>query len=409
MSTPTFYWHDYETFGINPAVDRPSQFAGIRTDLDLNPIGDPLVLFCKPAPDRLPNPEACLVTGITPQAAYQKGVSEADFIRQIHTELAYAQTCTVGYNNLHFDDEVTRYTLYRNFYDPYAREYQNGNSRWDIIDLVRMCYALRPEGIEWPRYEDGRPSFRLEELSKANNLKHESAHDALSDVYATIALAKLVKTKQNKLFNYALSLKQKQNALNLLNVRDMQPIVHTSSKFPSETGCTSVVAPVALHPTNKNGVVVYNLRHDPSDLINATANEIRERLFTRTEDLPEGVERIHLKTVHVNKSPMLAPLNTLTERATERLQLDMAVIEKHIAQLKKVNGLSQKIRNALHDHQYENSTDPELMLYTGFLGEADRQRCLQIQQATPEQLADLSFAFDDKRLPELLFRYRARN
>ena len=166
----TLYWHDYETFGADPARDRPAQFAGQRTDLDLNPVGEPLVVYCKPASDMLPQPEACLVTGITPQLAFQQGIIEAEFIAQIHKELAKPNTCTVGYNNLRFDDEFTRYTLYRNFYDPYAREYRNNNSRWDIIDMARMCYALRPAGIEWPKDEEGVPSFKLENLTQANGL-----------------------------------------------------------------------------------------------------------------------------------------------------------------------------------------------------------------------------------------------
>ena len=409
-SDTSLYWHDYETFGITPSLDRPVQFAGLRTDLDLNPIGDPLVIFCKPAADMLPQPESCLVTSITPQIAHAKGIIEAEFIAKIHAEIATPNTCTVGYNNLRFDDEFTRYTLYRNFFDPYAREWQNGNSRWDLIDVARICYALRPEGITWPQKEDGTPSFRLEELSAANGLVHESAHDALSDVEATIALAKLIKTQQPKLYDYAFSLRKKQTVSNLLNVHDMQPVLHTSSMFPAKYGCTTVVAPIALHPINKNGIVVYDLRYDPADLIAASPEEIRQRLFTKTEDLAEGIERIHLKTVHINKCPMLAPMNTLNDNAHERTQIDMAKVEQHLAQLKAATKeLSHNIRVALSESSFETSNDPEQALYSGFFDNNDRQRIDQIRASSAEELAKLTFAFNDKRLPELLFRYRARN
>ena len=170
----SFYWHDYETFGADPAWDRPVQFAGLRTDADLNVIGDPLVLYARPADDFLPHPMACLITGITPQLALEKGVAECEFIARIHAELAQPGTCAVGYNSLRFDDEITRHTLYRNFFDPYAREWQNGNSRWDIIDLLRTAWALRPEGIEWPRREDGHVSFKLEQLTAANGIAHSA-------------------------------------------------------------------------------------------------------------------------------------------------------------------------------------------------------------------------------------------
>ncbi len=405
----TLYWHDYETFGADPARDRPAQFAGQRTDLDLNPVGDPLVVYCKPASDMLPQPEACLVTGITPQEAYARGVIEAEFIAQIHKELAKPRTCTVGYNNLRFDDEFTRYTLYRNFYDPYAREYRNNNSRWDIIDMVRMCYALRPADIDWPVDKEGVPSFKLENLTVANGLTHDSAHDALSDVHATIALAKLIKTRQPKLYDFAFQLRNKHKALESLSVKAMQPIVHTSNMFPNKYGCTSVVVPVALHPQNKNGIIVYDLRHDPAELIQAGSEEISKRLFTRADELPEGIERFHLKTVHINKSPMLAPISTLNTEASERIQIDPSTVQEHLFKIQQADGLAERIQQALTQNAFKNHSDAELNLYGGFFGENDRDRIEQIRRATPDELIGFPQNFDDARLHDLLFRYRARN
>ncbi|HCS66107.1 MAG TPA: exodeoxyribonuclease I, partial [Cellvibrio sp.] len=303
----TLYWHDYETWGEVPAVDKPSQFAGIRTDEELNILGKPLMIYCKPAPDLLPKPEACLITGLLPQVAAERGLPEYEFIAAIHAELSRPGTCGVGYNSIRFDDEVTRYTLYRNFYDPYEREWRNGNSRWDIIDMVRMTRALRPEGIEWPNYEDGRPCFKLEMLSKANNLKHEAAHDALSDVYATIAVAKLIKTKQPKLYDYAYRLRDKRFVASLIDIDSHKPLLHISSRFPAENGNAALVLPLMMHPTNKNSVIAFNLGSDPQALLTLPAEELRLRLFTRTEDLPDGVERLALKEIHFNKTPMLLP------------------------------------------------------------------------------------------------------
>ena len=84
----TFFWHDYETFGRVPRRDRPSQFGGVRTDADLNEIGAPLMQYCRPAPDFLPDPEACLLTGITPQQCLEHGVAEHAFAAAIEHELA---------------------------------------------------------------------------------------------------------------------------------------------------------------------------------------------------------------------------------------------------------------------------------------------------------------------------------
>ena len=133
MPAPTFLWHDYETFGAVPRRDRPAQFAAIRTDADLNEIGEPMMLYCQPALDVLPEPESCLITGITPQECLAKGVPEHEFARRINDALAEPGTIGVGYNSIRFDDEVTRHLLWRNLRDPYAREWQNGCGRWDLL------------------------------------------------------------------------------------------------------------------------------------------------------------------------------------------------------------------------------------------------------------------------------------
>lgn len=405
-----FYWHDYETWGADPSRDRAAQFAGVRTDASLKVIGRPLTLFCRPADDLLPHPEACLITGITPRAAMQEGVCEAEFFAAIHEELARPGTCGVGYNSIRFDDEVTRYGFYRNFFDPYAREWQNGNSRWDIIDVVRLTHALRPEGIEWPQREDGSTGFRLEELTAANGISHEGAHDALSDVFATIDLARLIRQCQPRLFDYMLTLRDKRRVGALLNLQEMKPVLHVSSMYSANRGCIALVVPLARHPSNSNGVIVYDLMQDPEPLLTLDAETIASRLFTPGDALPEGVERIPLKTIHLNKSPAVVPVSTLTDQAAERWEIDTAVGERHLARLRAAKGLAQKIQAVHASRSFEPITDPDRNLYGGgFFSDADRRRMEQVRHTAPGALAELHLLFDDPRLPEMLFRYRARN
>jgi exodeoxyribonuclease I len=406
----SFYWHDYETWGADPRRDRASQFAGIRTDEALNPIGEPLVIYCKPSDDMLPQPEACMITGITPQHAQQEGLIEADFIRAIHTELSAPGTCGVGYNSLRFDDEVTRNTLYRNLYDPYAREWQNGASRWDIIDMVRLTHALRPQGIEWPKNDQGVTSFRLEELSAANGIEHASAHDALSDVYATIGMAKLIKGRQPKLYDYLFQSRSKQVIAERLNLQSRQAVLHVSSMYPAVQGCLAMVMPLIRHPTNPNGVVVYDLRFDPEALFALTVDELHERLFTPKDQLPDGVERLPLKTVHINKCPVVVPLNTLTPEAAERWQINVTQGELFRERLLMQDEFMQKIEQIHNRREFEPVTDPDLALYSGgFFSKDDRQRMDKIIHSKPSDLPAFPLVFDDPRLEEMLFRYRARN
>ena len=405
----SLYWHDYETWGASPRLDRPAQFAGLRTDLDFNPLGPPLVLYCRPADDVLPHPDACLITGLTPQRALAEGVIEAEFFAAIHEQLAQPGTCALGYNTLRFDDEVTRYGLYRNFYDPYAREWQGGNSRWDLIDVVRLTRALRPEGIEWPVRDDGETSFKLEHLTAANGIGHAGAHDALADVRATIALARLVRERQRRLYDFAFSHRDKASAGRLLDLRTREPVLHVSSRYPARLGCLAVVVPLAQHPTNKNGVVVYDLRHDPTPLLSLDADAVRRLVYTAAEDLEEGESRIPLKVVHLNKCPVLAPLSTLTPEAAERWAIDLEQARRHRDALLAARDLSAKLAVVYGENPFPPATDPDQALYGGFLSDADRIRCDRVRRTEPERLAPLARELEDTRLPELLFRYRARN
>lgn len=415
MTQASFYWHDYETWGADPFIDRPSQFAGIRTDGDLNIIGEPLMLYCKPPVDVLPQPEACLITAITPQKALQQGVSEAEFIKRVLAELAAPATCGVGYNSIRFDDEITRFSCFRNFYDAYAREWQNGNSRWDIIDVVRLCYALRPEGINWPMDASGLPSFRLEELSRANQLEHQQAHDALSDVYATIALAKLLKQQQPKLFDYAFGLRRKQAVFDLLDLRQRKPILHVSAMFSASRCCTALVMPLCFLPDNNNGIVSFDLSCSPGDLIELDVAILRQRLFSTRDELEaQGLERLPLKTIHANKSPMLVTPGILDEAAKERLQLDMNACEQHYQQLKAACEQStfiEKLQQIFkRDEQEPGEVDVDSSLYQGgFFSDHDKQLMAQVRNSSAYELAENSFPFEDARLDELLFRYRGRN
>ncbi|WP_299494273.1 exodeoxyribonuclease I [uncultured Shewanella sp.] len=407
---PTFFWHDYETFGANPAKDRPSQFAGIRTDMDLNIIGEPINVYCQQAKDYLPSPEAILITGITPQLANLKGKPEAEFMAQINQLFSQSQTCVVGYNSLRFDDEVTRYGLYRNFFDPYAREWQNGNSRWDLIDLVRACYAFRPEGIIWPEKEDGSPSFKLEALTQANNLSHEKAHDAMSDVYATIAIAKLIKQVQPKLFEYYFGLRRKQTVNQYIDVLEMKPLIHVSSKISAIHGCTAIIAPVAYHSTNKNAVICINLNMDISPLIELSIEEIKTRMYTKRSDLAENELPISVKQLHINKCPFVAPAKTLTDDNAQRLAIDKAFAREQYKRLKQHPEIREKLV-ALFELPHEHTiTDPDLQLYSGgFFSKADKEKMDIIRHTQPNNLAALTLDFDDERLEEMLFRYRGRN
>lgn len=410
----SIFWYDFETFGANPVWDRPSQFAGIRTDLDLNIIGEPEMFYCRQADDYLPHPIACLITGISPQVCQQKGMPEAKFIERINTLFSESGTCVAGYNSIRFDDEVTRNTLYRNFFDPYQREWQNGNSRWDILDMMRCAYALRPEGINWPKGEDGKVSFKLENLSAANGIIHENAHDALSDVYATIGLAKLVKDKQPKLYDHLFNLRRKDAVAPLLDTVNKRPFLHVSGMLGVDNGCSAVMMPLAADAKNKNAIMCFDLMVDPTPLFELSVEQIQQRLFSNKEQLKaQGLERLPIKSIHINKCPIVLPAKMVQPEIAEKWGFDGAKMRAYAAIIK--NGpltdhqLTQKLQ-AVMTREFEPQDDPDAMLYTGgFFSQSDKNSMALIRDAHPEALDDMQFGFQDRRLEEMLFRYRARN
>lgn len=410
MQTPTFLWHDFETFGTNTHKDLPCQFAAVRTDENLNIVGKPINIMSAIANDYLPHPEACLVTGITPQQTLRDGSNEADFAAKIYQEMATPNTCSVGYNSIRFDDEVARFLFYRNFYDPYSREWRNGNSRWDIIDLARACYALRPEGIEWPERDDGSPSFKLELLTKANGLEHGNAHDALSDVYATIALAKLIKEKQPRLFDYAFSLRSKHAVMQQIDLSKPSVLLHISSKLPASQGCCTWIMPIAKHPKNGNGFITVDLSHDVDSLLNDTPEEIKQKLYAPAEQFTGKQERPGIKVIHANRSPFITTAKAMSEDNAQRLGLDR---ERCLDNYRKITAnpeIAQKLV-ALYDIEEEHGEhDIDHALYSGgFLSEEDRRWCEQVIESRPENLIAIADNTQHQGLRALLFRYRARN
>ena len=411
MSDFTFFWHDYETFGRFPRRDRPAQFAGVRTDAELNEVGEPVMQYCRPAPDYLPDPESCLLTGILPQTCLERGLPEPAFAAAIEHELARPGTVGVGYNSIRFDDEVTRHLFWRNLIDPYAREWQNECGRWDLLDVVRCTYALRPEGIEWPRHEDGRVAFKLELLTQANGLTHAAAHDALSDVRATIALARLIKKERSRLWDFCLKLRKKDAVWAEIGLGEPRPFLHVSGMYGVERGCIAAVWPLGVHPVNKNELIVWDLAQDPSELFSLDAGTLRLRMFSKAEDLPEGVTRLPIKTIHINKSPVvIGNLKTLAPARAALWGIDPDQVQRHAGVLHDQPALPRSLwAEVFARPRPERAADVDEDLYGGFIGNGDRRTLDRLRGLSPEKLAQSRAHFDDARLEELLFRYRARN
>lgn len=406
----SFLWFDLETFGRNPRTSRISQFAAIRTDLQLNPIGEAVSLYCRPADDFLPEPEAAMVTGITPQYAAEHGLCEAGLIAVMHEQFSRPGTCAVGYNSIRFDDEFLRFGFYRNFFDAYEREYAGGNSRWDLLDIMRMMYALQPDALKWPQREDGLTSFKLEHLAKANDAFEGNAHEALSDVRSLINMARLVKNAAPGLWRHCLTLRDKSNVAARLAARDNQRILHISGQFSAAHACAGLMLPLMPHPIIKTRTLAVELRPEALQLIDYSAEQIGQNLFTKSSLLPEGESRIGLKEIHHNRCPVVFTpddAKTLGLRPDfGHLNIDLKLAQDIQAKLHAAaEPISHKLATVFAKARDFDSSDPDGALYDSFVERADK---LKFGKARSSK-GQAELVFSDARLTELYFRYKARN
>ncbi len=404
----TFYFYDTETSGLRPATSRIMQFAGQRTSLDLQPIGEPDDILIRLTSDILPEPDAVLIHGITPQQTLQDGLTEAEFCRYFNDNIATQDTIFVGFNSVRFDDEFVRYTMYRNFYEPYEWQWKDGRSRWDLMDALRMMRALRPEGIQWPYDDKGGPSVRLELMTAANGLQHDNAHTALADVRATIDLAKLMKTAQPKLFEYLLNLRGKKDVQKLAESGDS--FVYTSGKYNGEYLKTTLATTVLKHPS-RDAVIVYDLRHDPEQFFAMTSEELAKSWRAK---YGEDIVRLPIKTLQYNRCPAVAPVSVLDKASQERIGIDLGKAEAYkksiLANTEFISRLSEAL-GILEDKQVTlfESEDVDTKLYDSFWNNQDKYILKDVLTHPPATLGELLPKMTDKRMQKLLPLYKARN
>lgn len=422
--SPTFYWYDYETFGLDTIRDRPAQFAGIRTTLDFQTVGTSDLFYCRPSPEYLPSVMACVLTGITPQEAFEKGTVENDFAKRVHAALNTPETISVGYNTIGFDDKVNRSLFWRNLLDVYGHVWRNGCSRWDLYPFVLAVWALRPEGVEWPTVPSADPekparhSFKLEKLTVANNIEHGHAHDALSDVEATIALAQFLAAKKPMLWKWALANRSKQKVSEALDTR--RPCLWVDPRAGQERGFLRFVMPVARNPNLPNEFFVWDCREDPEALAGISSEEIARRAFGPASGRLEGEEPLALRRLRINECPFVcADLRVAGPAVCERFGIDLREVvangEKLTRLFSEVEGpVLEACRQSEEDkaERYAGPKDAEEALYDGFVSDADRAAANRLANAGFAEIAEGvhegRIHFEDERMNELLFRMRAR-
>ncbi len=412
----TFFWYDYETWGKNPMHDRVVQFGGLRTDENLEQIGDTIELKCQPGLDCPIGPGAIRVHGIMPMEAQNTGLPEGEFASRIHKELRKKGTCSVAYNGMSFDHEFTRVLFYRNLYDPYEWAWKDGNTYWDTVEVMRAAFLLRPDALKnWPKKENGTPSFKLGDLSEANLASEElhPSHDAVTDSIHMWKVAKIIRERAPEFWEYALELRHKKNTQKLMDRGE--PVLHVVGGIPTKRYCSTLLSNLGVYGRNSNEYFAFDLFHDPTPFLKPFQQ------WTPEDKLAARRAIVSFKT---NRSPFLCRwkwVGNLTELSLKQLLNKMNLnesevqgrhdrIQEFLAQ-DSATPFSEYIQQRESESEYRYSsyqTDPDEAIYDGFITDQDRNLMNQVLREGAN-FDWRSIKSQDSRVEPLIFRYIARN
>ncbi|MDA8561631.1 exonuclease domain-containing protein [Gammaproteobacteria bacterium] len=265
----TFLFYDIESTGLNKSFDQVLQFAGIRTDKDLNEI-ERYELKVKLNPDIIPSPFATITHRISVKNN-QDNISEYEAIKKIHSWINQPNTKSLGYNTLGFDDEFLRFSFFKNLLPPYSHQYANNCGRLDLYPMTAMYYLFKNEILNWPKIEN-KISLKLEQLNNANNLAKGQAHDAMVDVEATLKLAREFK-KESKMWDYLIGFFNKNEDIARSNLLKNSPALYFNGYLGHDNNFQCPVIFLGQHKYYKNQSIW--LRLDSTKLIETTQETIQ--------------------------------------------------------------------------------------------------------------------------------------
>jgi exodeoxyribonuclease-1 len=394
----TYLFYDLETTGRSKCFDQILQFAAIRTDLNLNELERHQIqvkLNC----DVIPDPEAILIHHI-PVTDMLQGVAEIEAMTQIHALLNTPGTLSGGYNTLKFDDEFLRFSFHRNLLPPYTHQWANQCGRFDLYPLAQLYYLYHHECLNWPTTAEGKITLKLERLSQANQLATGAAHQAITDVEATVALARIFfKNKEMwryvmDFFDKAAELKRRAKIPDFLETaQEKYPIALLVGAAGSSDFFQYPALSLGQHLHYKNQTLW--LRLDKKELATSTLDT-----FTQT-------------TWVSHQKPGETFLLPFTGRFKKHLSPERTLItEQNLQWLSDNAPLLSEIQMHYRDYKYPEipNLDVQADLYTaGFLSREEERLCAQFHVVPPEKKALIAEQFPTARLQEITTRILGRH
>lgn len=411
----TFLFYDLETGDINVETTRVSQFSSIRTDKDFNIIEEKN-FYCEPLLDYIPSPTACAITQVTPfdivemkKTNPEKVLTEYELYSMLNKDFNVEGTCTLGFNTLRYDDEIVRRGFYRNLFPVYDREFKNDCSRFDMFPLIKMFAKLYPESFKVPVINN-RKSFKLEALAKENGfvVNDGAYHDALTDVRATIFLAKKVKETNKNFWDLSMFSKNKNNLFEYITVNKNQPFLLENNYLGAARDFTTYVKVLSTHPIDKNKFIAIDLENE---------NAVNNLLKAKTSDDLKNVynfKQSGLIEIECNKFPSIISVNDF-----EKINVKNPNLSKYQEVIEKLN--DNKITDILYDKynrpynnkKVEPNTNPDFHIYSGFPSKTDLFRFSEFHNdlsiGNLDKYLEEHVDFDDPRYGELAKNVIKRN
>ncbi len=394
-----YVFYDFETSGLNYYFDQPIQLAAKLVDENFNVL-DELNEKCRLRDGVIPSPIALLITKTNLKDLSSKQ-SFYEFMDKIHQKLSsWSPAIFIGYNNINFDEKFLRSSLYHSLHAPYLTN-TNNNSRTDLFKIILSICNLDKPYINIPiDKEKGRKSLKLEKISENNKIKHEFAHDAMSDVDATLGVAEIIKNNDPDLWEHLMVFRNHNNVREFIEENKICFLPPTTS-----TGDYTPVCYLTSNPDNAKELIFFNLCEEVTD----------EIISSRTRNIGSLFKNKILKKVKSNDYPILLKYKHLDDTLKEKYSKDKNNYDVKFKLLNSssnfVMNINQYLVDQLADYQVDNrdylsaSEHVDEMLYNGFTGPSDWALIKKIDNLNKidEILIELG-ALEDKRLVELYKR-----
>ena len=381
-----YVFYDTETTGIETAFDQILQFAAIKTDDEFVEL-DRFDIRCRLLPHVVPSPGALRVTKVTPAMLTDPSLpSHFEAISQIRAKLLdWSPATFIGYNSIAFDEDLLRQAFFQNLHPAYLTN-TGGNSRADIMRVSHAVHTYSPNSISVPMNDNGKQTFRLDQLAPANGYSHDQAHEAMADVEATIHMARLARDRAPEIWQ-AMERSVTKNAVKQ-HVTGERMLSLTEYHFGR--AYSWLVTYCGENPEYEGQLAVFDLYQDPDEFRHLSV----ERMVSVLNTNPKVI-----RSLRANAQPILMPADAAPE-GTKALQISPEERQHRVDFIREDTEFQARVGQALALRFADQEPSPhvEKRIYDGFPGREDQSLMEQFHRVDWAERAAIAERIEDPRI-----------